>query len=750
MHDVVLRAWMMQHPWRAPSAVIQEMEERLPLPPSMTWSELLNPQGILSTEVILRMVVEAELLPREAQVYLWCALALGGEAASDDVRKCLSRANAAARGLASDDASCLIPTLMVLAAENDAPHPVQVRFGDVLSGSMLTHERALALVVSGRGRALVGNAMLMSHISSRNDGWVERFRFFDAVESGRIEEAAAMTPEIHLIRGGEHGSLVQAYTAIAWLMQVVLARLLPEHARAIDGPQAPWRMIDDEGMRESVRQLFFLVLDGRKSSSKVGSEPGFVRLRPVPTAVATLHIRHALAQRRFDLVNDMISRRWESGVAWHVDDMLSLRCRLEDDKRDHHEAGAIWAGLEDMLDTWSFRGRCEFELRSSGRISYVDMATLSRMRARHAGLDGQPGVRAAGQSGMLGSSEAMTQMRRQISIAAASNLPLLIVGETGSGKELVAKAVHLGSSRSKHPFVAVNCAALNDTLLESELFGHARGSFSGAATSRPGLVSIADQGVLFLDEIGDTTRHFQAALLRLLESGDYRPVGSDTDRKAKCRIIAATNADLQSRVASGDFRRDLYHRLDRLRIVVPSLRERRSDIPGLADYFVRGVHPDPAVRCAGDLVSQLMRQDWPGNVRELRNRMEEMAAVSPQCSVYGMKEYQLVGREQKSQAVEVNGEAVAMPVEVGLEAYGGRDERRQKLMDLFRKMQRMTRIEVARSLGVSTMTATAYLRYLCNAGLIEKVQPNRAPRSHYFAIRIDAHGSSSERQVIAR
>jgi DNA-binding NtrC family response regulator len=227
--------------------------------------------------------------------------------------------------------------------------------------------------------------------------------------------------------------------------------------------------------------------------------------------------------------------------------------------------------------------------------------------------------------GMVGDSEPIRQVSSMISAVAPADVTVLILGESGTGKELVARAVHQQSDRSGRAFVDVNCAAMTDSLLESELFGHVKGAFTGATSARRGLFETASSGTLFMDEVGELSPTTQARLLRVLQEETIRPVGSSESRKVNVRIIAATNRDLAKEVEAGRFRQDLYYRLNVFSIELPPLRERRADIPALVDHFVqkhgarlgRGrPHVDPA---ALDVLSSYA---WPGNVRELENTME--------------------------------------------------------------------------------------------------------------------------------
>ncbi len=232
---------------------------------------------------------------------------------------------------------------------------------------------------------------------------------------------------------------------------------------------------------------------------------------------------------------------------------------------------------------------------------------------------------------IVGTGPRMAEVFRLMESAAASAITVLIEGETGTGKELVARGLYRASARSEAPFVAVNCAAVPDTLLESELFGHRRGSFTGAVRDNPGLFRAADGGVVFLDEIADMPTPMQAKLLRVLEEGEVVPVGESFPVKVDVRVLAATNRDLRAEMESGAFREDLYYRLGAFAIRLPPLRDRREDIPLLASRFIGIASERHHKRVSGidqSALDLLVRFDWPGNIRQLRNEIERAVALT--------------------------------------------------------------------------------------------------------------------------
>ncbi len=229
--------------------------------------------------------------------------------------------------------------------------------------------------------------------------------------------------------------------------------------------------------------------------------------------------------------------------------------------------------------------------------------------------------------GLIGRAPAFQQMLALVARVGPSNASVLLLGESGTGKELVAQAVHAASHRAAAPLVVVDCASLPETLFESELFGHERGAFTGATQARPGLAEAADGGTLFLDEVGDIPLPMQVKLLRLLESGTFRRVGSTELRRTDLRIVSATHRDLKAMVAEGRFRTDLYHRLCTYPIVLPPLRARSADIPLLAEALLARVAPRPGMHLSKGALARLQQHHFPGNVRELRNVLERAALL---------------------------------------------------------------------------------------------------------------------------
>jgi Nif-specific regulatory protein len=239
---------------------------------------------------------------------------------------------------------------------------------------------------------------------------------------------------------------------------------------------------------------------------------------------------------------------------------------------------------------------------------------------------------------IIGNSNAMQDVYQQIYHVAPSDATVLVRGESGTGKELVAHAIHAASQRSNCPFIKVNCAALNENLLESELFGHEKGAFTGAVAQRKGRIEDSDGGTLFLDEIGDFSPVIQVKLLRVLQDRSFERVGSNVERKADIRLICATNRNLEEAIQKGTFREDLYYRINVFPIMLPPLRDRRGDIMLLANHFIERnskILNKSIKRISASAIDLLTRYRWPGNVRELENTLERAMLLSQEGVIHG-------------------------------------------------------------------------------------------------------------------
>jgi DNA-binding NtrC family response regulator len=320
------------------------------------------------------------------------------------------------------------------------------------------------------------------------------------------------------------------------------------------------------------------------------------------------------------------------GVGWHVMEYADFQrskglrpdlivAETASPALDQACSKCAWQGIPVVLTGGAARGQDEHSFTGPEPSRHLcEILPVLRKAAR-------PGAF----NEFIGSSEVARNMRSLLERVASSDCNVLITGETGTGKELVAELLHRNSPRSSRPFVSINCAAIPESLIESDLFGHERGAFTGAAATTDGKLKHADGGAAFLDEIGELSLHAQATLLRAIETRRIYRVGGHHQIPLDLRIIAATHQDLDNRVAAGNFRKDLYYRLNVVRIDVPPLRERRADIRSLLHHFVAHFNNGFSRNTIGfseAILSKLVRYDWPGNVRELRNFVESTFVYS--------------------------------------------------------------------------------------------------------------------------
>jgi DNA-binding NtrC family response regulator len=317
---------------------------------------------------------------------------------------------------------------------------------------------------------------------------------------------------------------------------------------------------------------------------------------------------------------------------------------------------------------------------------------------------GQPATQ-----GLIGRSAGFQRMLELVARVGPSQASVLLLGESGTGKELVAQALHEASQRAANPLVVVDCASLPETLFESELFGHERGAFTGANTSKPGLVEAASGGTLFLDEVGDIPLPMQVKLLRLLESGTYRRVGSTELRRTDVRVVSATHRNLKAMMADGRFREDLYYRLSTFPISLPALRERVDDIPMLAVSLLARVAPQRRMSLSAGALALLQRHAFPGNVRELRNVLERASLMADGASIEPVHVERALGSDDSSSSAQA-GLANAAPAASSPAADASlRSVERTALLAQL-NTHRGSRAELARKLGISERSLYRKLR----------------------------------------
>lgn len=620
------------------------------------------------------------------------------------------------------------------------------------------HHYALLLAEQGR---LAESPEVLNALDREKDGLivteadVAMVRFVDAVEAGRVDEAEAALEE--LAKAGEvtdyyEGTIAGRLTLLE-LMRPVLGRrgaAAPERRPPLPKPSTPpasWTVVTQALLARQASKALHWVRLGESFDPRYASETGFDSLS---------FVRAELACGNADAARRLMGLRHAHGNRHYLDDLFLARISLlagEKAAAAGHFAKAVAAA-----ERYRAERRLDFELTLACELTPLAVVELWESAQKAEGRRSWPTTELSaaevaipdGLRKILGSDPATDRLRKTLAKIAPLDAPVLITGETGTGKELVAQAIHEASPRRDEPFVAINCGAIAESLLESELFGHERGAFTGAEKTRKGLFEEAAEGTILLDEIGEITPRLQVALLRVLESGEVRPVGSSATRTIKCRILAATNADLEALVAKKQFREDLLYRLRRLEVAIAPLRERRRDIVPLARHFLNlGRRKEAPASMTPDLEKRLTSHSWPGNVRQLRNEMERMRLLHSDKTVYDVADLALRTADgllpaalpapepaaDLSQALPLP--APARPADPETVLREGRTEMRRldRLRGLFAEHKKLTRAEIARILGVSHPTATKDLKTLIQEKTILKVEPTPAPRTHYFVLR---------------
>ncbi len=652
----------------------------------------------------------------------------------------------------------------------------------------------LVFFLSQQGRGMEADASIKELTWQCNEQLsltkIQLARFVDAVETGRLQDASQLLPQImgDLLQVKQLSALPWRYQALLKLLQQIQGEAPPP--AGVDAATPIWLKVPLHlFLRQTDAALRMARLEaGRLLTSIFGS--GFDSFNLV---------RAELAAGKWEGARRILDLRAARGNKHYLDEFFLAR--VEFAARNVKAAAAHFARVLKSIEYYNAKGRLDLELRLACELSTGDIVQLTsaaqkmieRARpatgpvpgavlpphapqdsaAREAALHNRRGIDL-----IVGRSSITLDIRRTIIQFANLDAPVLITGETGTGKELVARALHEMSNRKVHPFIAVDCGSITETLLESELFGHERGSFTGADRATKGIFEEAGLGTAFLDEIGDISPRLQAVLLRVIETGEIRAVGSAKPRKINCRIVAATNTNLAMLAEQRRFRRDLLFRLQRLGIHVPALRDRRDDILLLTRHFLdMGRSIGSHATISKELREALLSYDWPGNVRELRNAIERMRLMHSDKPSYVLDDLDLVSSRGGSQAVEFTDdgalvpgdEPMAEPAPVSVDspasaraAPPARERMRQpapepapaaasvddflrqgksqirrtdRLRELFGKYDKLTRSEIIRILDISPNTATKDLKTLCDEGFIERVEPSASTRSHYFVLK---------------
>ncbi len=506
------------------------------------------------------------------------------------------------------------------------------------------------------------------------------------------------------------------------------AEITPVQFEMVHGLEAIVR-----GDLEAARNRF------RKLISSPGARPRDVQNTAYMLACVELCTRRPKAARLLLTNVDADRRRGRHQLEW------TRLCLLEGDERQavEHFRNVLeqCAGRPEMLRD---------KLQACHELTGAQLARLWTLAGRPAETQAQAPVAPAeasaatagtptapapaGGKALVGEAPAMRKVRTDIGRFAPLDETVLVTGETGTGKELTARILHDAGPRRELPFVAVNCAAISDTLLESEMFGHVKGAFTGAERAHDGLLIAAGGGTIFLDEIGSMSPRLQGALLRVLEERKVRPVGGTRPVPLRARLVAATNQPLEDLVKAGSFRQDLYYRLAKLEIRLPPLRERRDDILPLVRHFLRGYFPDGNVAVGDDLLEALRQHDWPGNVRELANAVQRMVIMAGDVKILGAGLFlaRAEGSAPKGREETAGPAATEAPRRPGLRGARGR---LAALRRLFEEHRELSRGDAAGLLGCAGGTAAKLLAALQAEGLITRIEPTPVARTHYFRLR---------------
>ncbi|MFC1462352.1 sigma 54-interacting transcriptional regulator [Verrucomicrobiota bacterium] len=575
-------------------------------------------------------------------------------------------------------------------------------------------------------------------------------QFMDSVETGRTNAAVRLLPQLTDGPGGASPGIgVERYKSLLDLMNVDGPELPEDGEPVARGGEPDWALTVRCLMSGRVHQALRWARLWERNHDDCISGQGFVPFNLV---------RAELAEGNAEAARRLIEMRNTRGNTHYFDAFFLARAEL---LAGHGEdAASLLASVLDAVHKYSAGGRLDFELRLAVEMRRdvllhiardADAIRMSQAARRSvAAAAPTPEAGPAGLQRIIGTSSALDSVRKTTLQFANLDVPVLITGETGTGKELVARAIHETGVRAREPFVATNCGAISESLLESELFGHEKGAFTGAASAHRGLFEEAGAGTILLDEIGEISPRLQVALLRVLETDEIRPVGSSRSRKIKCRILASTNADLDSLAADNRFRRDILFRLRRLEIDLPPLRERVDDVLPLAAHFLdldrpAGIHAMMSAR----LQNMLRAYGWPGNVRELRNALEKMRLMNSDKLYYDEDDLDSAALQDTHAQPRPDTGPPAEPAPLPAVSVPEADEpmlfrrgksrarRLELLRSLFLQHQILTRSEIVKTFRVSPNTATSDLKALCEEGMIERVKPSKSPRSVYFRLRSD-------------
>lgn len=561
------------------------------------------------------------------------------------------------------------------------------------------------------------------------------FSFFNAVENGQINEALLLKKTIELEKLKVPDVVLDSYKNSSVLLDLQCGQKnISAGNEAILTVTALLNKNPEAALKEAIR--FY---DKYPPMNKVLTN--FFRF--------TL-IRAQLANSNLDASRLIIDSWKKHSRRFYFADFFSARMELLN--KNPEKAIYHFAKVLEICKKYDAMGRLDFELELALELQPKQIRFLmeqSNMLLTKTEPDKEMILQKPspptdfGIDRIKGVSLVVKSIKEEIKKIAALEIPVLILGETGVGKDVIANAIHEESLRKSEPFLAINCSAIAESLLLSELFGHEAGAYTGATGAHKGIFQEAGNGTVFLDEIGDISSSLQVALLRVLESGEYRPVGSAKPKVAKCRIIAATNALLESRVDAGTFRLDLLYRLKRLIIQIPPLRERPVDISFYCNYYLN-LNKDPSnyTQISQELAKAFLAYSWPGNVRELKNEMEKIRLLHSGKSAYTLddagflKSKTIQIQEKSGNKFQNKKEKQTNETEEEVFKSSGSYFRRIKtIKNLFLVHKTLSRKEICQISGIHNITLGNDLKTLIKENFITKVEPTKSPRTHYFILK---------------
>lgn len=476
--------------------------------------------------------------------------------------------------------------------------------------------------------------------------------------------------------------------------------------------------------------------------------------RPILNDYFSFHLELCLGNK--GMAKLLLQEKKQKGDDFYIDDLFYGRLQLLEN--DLIGADQSFARLIENVNRYDAVNRLNFELQFAKEMKLPDVLRLMNgwkpmEGSQHIKISDDMPVamlpKIKEENILIGKSNQIKQVKNLVKKYAKLAAPILVTGETGTGKELVSRAIHDEGLHPKEPFLAINCGALTDSLLQSELFGYEAGAFTDAQKQRKGIFEAAGKGTVFLDEFGDISPKLQVSLLRVLESNEIRLIGSTVNRKIECKIVIATNVDLSNAVVNKKFREDLYFRLTKFEIKLPALRERREDLPELIQYFLDlNGNSTQRKKLSSELLNKLFLYQWPGNIRELKNEIDRLYILNPDVDILDVehfdfshlqndfelevkKSFKSTAIKRKEQGNDVNDlESINRILQKGFPV----ETRHNLIKELFKNYTKLTRTQIMEFANISTTTATKDLQFLIDSGFIVRRTPTKSSRTDYFEL----------------